>query len=67
MNILLPLLWCTLSRARRLAGARTLPHVLAWNMGVIISIVQPWSKSNRKGMAIFFLELSKILENKGPY
>ena len=47
-------------------GARILPHVLAWYMGVIIAIVEPQRKSCKSAWPLFFLEFSKILENNGP-
>ena len=62
MNIRLPLFWSTWSRAR----VQTQPHVLAWRMGVVIAIVEPRSKSDKRCLAIVFLEFSKILENNGP-
>ena len=62
MNIWLPLpvFWSPWSRTKAL----TLPHEWAWHMGVIIAIVEPQRKSY--AWSLFFLELSKILENKGP-
>ena len=33
-------------------GALTLPHVLAWSICMIIAIVEPRSKSGKKGLAI---------------
>ena len=37
-----------------LPGPETQPHVLAWQMGMIIAIVEPQSKSDKRGLAIVF-------------
>ena len=62
MNIRLSLFWSTWSEAR--PRARTLPHVRAWRMGVIIATVEPRSKIHKRCLAHKF---SKILEHKGPW
>ena len=40
--------------------------MLAWRIGVIIAIVQPRSKSDRKAWPFFFLESFKILQKQWP-
>ena len=45
MKNLLPLFWSPWSQAPVWPGARTLPYVLAWQMGVIMASVEPTSLS----------------------
>ena len=64
-NIQLWLFSGTWRMARRPWG-RTRPHVPAWRMGVILAIVNPRSKSDKRCFGLCFSLNSKLLENKGP-
>ena len=62
MNIRLPLFGALGVRT----GALTWSHVWAWQIGVIIAIVEPQSKSHKSYLAIVLLEWLKILEKQWP-